>query len=281
VKVYRLDALGTGYADLLRDVEQSGDIVRPRGMEVREVRPLVLEILDPTRSLVKRPGINRALMWMEIAQLIAGEWDEGLMRAMSAQAAVLMSAQGAYGPRTAMQLEQAVLELVHDADSRRATVIVARESDLLKARAGANEQPCTLSWQVFARGGRLEMVVSMRSWDLVWGLANDVPMFTMIQRCLAWALGLEVGTYTHVAGSGHVYSRHYGLWERVSPTTERLALVIPRDLPSGFMAQDRWVGVVAGAISALRLARVGKLDELPAHWSHVAPLWKKKLENHG
>jgi len=49
------------------------------------------------------------------------------------------------------------------------------------------------------------MIVNMRSNDLIKGYPNDVTEFQWIQEIIAGWLGLELGTYSHIVGSLHVY----------------------------------------------------------------------------
>lgn len=49
----------------------------------------------------------------------------------------------------------------------------------------------------------------MRSNDLWMGFPNDIFQFTAIQIYLAMRLGVGLGTYTHIAGSLHLYDRDY------------------------------------------------------------------------
>jgi thymidylate synthase len=46
----------------------------------------------------------------------------------------------------------------------------------------------------------------MRSNDLLWGFPYDINGFCFIQEFLASVLGLELGTYTHIVGSLHLYT---------------------------------------------------------------------------
>lgn len=68
---------------------------------------------------------------------------------------------------------------------------------------------CTVCLQFFIRDGKLYMTTYMRSNDLWMGFPNDVFQFTCIQIYLAMKLGVGLGSYTHVAGSLHLYERDY------------------------------------------------------------------------
>jgi thymidylate synthase len=68
---------------------------------------------------------------------------------------------------------------------------------------------CTVCLQFFIRDGALHMTTYMRSNDLWMGFPNDIFQFTCIQIRLAMELGVDVGYYTHIAGSLHLYERDY------------------------------------------------------------------------
>ena len=49
----------------------------------------------------------------------------------------------------------------------------------------------------------------MRSNDIWMGVPYDMFSFCFLQVKMAMELGVEVGTYTHYAGSLHMYKRDY------------------------------------------------------------------------
>ena len=48
----------------------------------------------------------------------------------------------------------------------------------------------------------------MRSNDVWMGFPYDVFQFTCMQILMSMELGVEIGTYTHIAGSLHLYERN-------------------------------------------------------------------------
>lgn len=68
---------------------------------------------------------------------------------------------------------------------------------------------CTVCLQFFVRDEKLYMTTYMRSNDLWMGFPNDVFQFTAMQILLSMRLGLDLGTYTHISGSLHLYERDY------------------------------------------------------------------------
>lgn len=80
--------------------------------------------------------------------------------------------------------------------------------------------PCTIALQYFIREGKLHATTYMRSNDLWTGFPYDVFCFTCFQILLAFKLGVDIGTYTHVAGSLHLYKRSLDEWkEKHTPCT--------------------------------------------------------------
>ena len=66
---------------------------------------------------------------------------------------------------------------------------------------------CTVCLQFFIREGKLHATAYMRSNDIWMGFPYDVFQFTCMQILMSMELGVELGTYTHVAGSLHLYQR--------------------------------------------------------------------------
>lgn len=208
--MFYTDRLSIHYPDLIELVKRCGDTVPSRIGETKEILNLRLELFEPEYCITGRKGFSDRFMHEEIAQILAGVHDNDRLRAITPKAADLITEATAYGPRTWRQLEAVESELSSSPTSRRAVVYIGRPEDLVSiGTETAGEMPCTETWQFHLRDGRLHMTVTMRSWDLVWGLSYDVPSFVAVQIALARALGVDVGTYVHTAGSGHIYDRHY------------------------------------------------------------------------
>ena len=67
---------------------------------------------------------------------------------------------------------------------------------------------CTVCIQFLLREGKLHATVYMRSNDIWTGFPYDVFAFTALQCKMAMELGVGIGTYTHIAGSLHLYERN-------------------------------------------------------------------------
>ena len=67
--------------------------------------------------------------------------------------------------------------------------------------------PCNTAIYFKVRDGKLDMTVSNRSNDVIWGAfgANVVHM-SILQEYMAYGIGVEIGTYTQVSDSLHAYT---------------------------------------------------------------------------
>ena len=103
------------------------------------------------------------------------------------------------------QLEMVEKLMRQDPSTRQAVIHIKQARNLVDHPT--KDVNCTVCLQFFIREGRLYMTTYMRSNDLWMGFPNDVFQFTCIQVYLAMRLGLQLGTYTHIAGSLHLYKR--------------------------------------------------------------------------
>lgn len=96
--------------------------------------------------------------------------------------------------------------LIKDSLSRQAVIHIRDPKDYVQNPT--KDMPCTLTLQFFLREGRLHLTVNMRSNDIWMGFPYDCFNFCAMLNKMAMELGVEVGTYTHIAGSLHLYKRN-------------------------------------------------------------------------
>lgn len=101
------------------------------------------------------------------------------------------------------QFEWCIKELMYNPNSRRAVIHIKEASN-----KDSNDVNCTVCLQFFIREGKLYMTTYMRSNDIWMGFPYDVFQFTNMQILMSMRLGVELGTYTHIAGSLHLYERN-------------------------------------------------------------------------
>jgi thymidylate synthase len=212
---------------LLRDGAQYTS--SPRGMKVKETLCVSFKVTDPRRRWTYNPArkfkhqyaIAEALWYLsgsdstEWISYYAPFWrdisDDG-ETANSAYGSRIFRPHSRVADARFTQWEWVKSELRRDPDSRRAIIHIQSPIDSLDA---VKDVPCTLALQFLIRDDSLHLVVNMRSSDLILGIANDVPAFTILQELMALELGLGLGEYIHVSNSLHVYERHWDMLDQM------------------------------------------------------------------
>jgi len=88
------------------------------------------------------------------------------------------------------------------------------------AWVGNKDFPCTLHGIFMIRDNKLHLTINMRSNDLMLGLVYDMPwfvslMYKMVDELKDLYPELEVGYYTHIVHSLHIYERDNEKIERM------------------------------------------------------------------
>lgn len=105
------------------------------------------------------------------------------------------------------QLAWAIETLKADHDSRRVVIQMWDPAqDIPAMQAGGKDVPCNTAIYVLVREGRLEITVTCRSNDMLWGAhgANAVH-FSVLQEYLAAGVGVPVGRMFQVSNNYHAY----------------------------------------------------------------------------
>lgn len=192
------------------------------GVVAAEVLNAVTVINDPTRNIIKSKDRKMPMRYAmgELLWYLSGSnklkditvfskvWER-----MSDDGETVNSAYGnrifsAFGFD---QMEMVEKMLTKDPNSRQAVIHIKDARDYTVCPT--KDVPCTVALQYLIRDGKLHATTYMRSNDLWTGFPYDVFCFTCFQIMLAFRLGVEVGTYTHVAGSLHLYQRSLDEWK--------------------------------------------------------------------
>ena len=212
------------YLSLIKEVYNDYEYESsPRGQKIREKLGVSFRISDPSDRYPFIVGRKFSPMYLaaEMLWYLTGnnstKWisnyskfwtnisDDGFT-ANSAYGARIFHKNSAIAGGRLNQWEFAKNELRNDPDSRRAIIHLRTPDDSVDARL---DVPCTLTLQFFIRDDLLHMVVNMRSSDLIFGIAYDIPAFTFFQEMLSLELGVGLGSYTHYSNSLHIYERHF------------------------------------------------------------------------
>lgn len=225
------------FGKLVRHVLKNGDYVDPGGNPTIEMLSFQFETKDPRDRIVTDPirKMNLAFGYAEWLGMMFNINDVDFyttyIQGYGRYSTDGVEVDGAYGRRIHEHGNQiaAVIEMLKkDPSQRRAIVQIYDPRDLTQKR-GMKNTPCTLHWQFLVRNNRLEMIVSMRSNDVVWGLTFDQFAFSMVQEYVANELGLELGSYRHHAGSFHIYERHFDYERNLESRASRLPPMRPME----------------------------------------------------
>lgn len=189
-------------------------IVSPRGMQTHELRNVTIELTDPQDVTFLKTGRKWSprIAAAEALQLIGGFSDPEAMVRISPVFEQFLEPStrklhGAYGPRTRYAMEVVVQRLQNDPDTRQGVATVwdnlqdAHPYDLMTHP----DMPCTTYFNFSIRDNKLLMTTHMRSNDIWRGWCYDAFQFTQLGWTVANYLGIEMGPYTHIVDSMHMY----------------------------------------------------------------------------
>lgn len=111
-----------------------------------------------------------------------------------------------YHQRYTDQIPFIIEELKRNPGSRRAVMMIRDKSDI-----GSEDPACLQHIQYFIRDGKLYCKVLFRSNDACKAAFMNMFALIMLQKRIADALGVEVGSYTHRANSYHCYEKDFEL----------------------------------------------------------------------
>lgn len=229
--VFKAESFADCYKDSLDYLSKYGTENSARGIKSRELLDVALEISDPTRCLYlnearssQKKYIAAEFLWyytgrndVQFISKWAKFWEtiqnpDGT--ANSAYGNLIFKAKNRHG---FSQYQWALQSLLSDKNTRQA---VMHFNEPVHQYANNKDFVCTMYANCHIRNNKFYMTVFMRSNDAVWGTPTDVAFFCSLQMQMHAHLKvfypeLEMGTYTHVANSYHVYDRHYDLTDRM------------------------------------------------------------------
>ena len=219
----------TPFQKIYNDLVEKGKIVSPRGLKVLEIENYSY-ILPPFVRFqnFKVRKLNIGYIKSEILWYLKGDkTDLSILNKAKLWGEIvnadgtLNSNYGQYFFGASQQFQNVVKILRNDRDSRRASIMFLNEGHLF---SDTKDVPCTYSMNFRIRENVLNMSVHMRSQDVIFGMGNDAPAFSIIHEMMVNALRryypeLGYGHYFHIADSFHVYERHFEMLEKLSGKT--------------------------------------------------------------
>lgn len=198
------DQAAKGFSDSSRD-----------GAVVGEFLDAVMHVEDPTRNIVTSSIRKMPMRYAvgELAWYLSGSNKVAdISRFADKWAAISddgVTNNSAYGYRIHTffdfdQWDHVRRMLFSDPNTRQAVIHIKDASN-----KPTKDTPCTVYLQFFVRENKLHLSVHMRSNDIWMGVPYDMFSFCFLQMKMAMELGVGIGSYTHYAGSLHMYARDY------------------------------------------------------------------------
>ncbi|MDO5410476.1 MAG: thymidylate synthase [Lachnospiraceae bacterium] len=153
-----------------------------------------------------------------------------------------------YHDRMKDQIPFIIEELKRSPSSRRAVITVRTQEDV-----GSEDPACLQHLQYFIRNGKLDCKVLFRSNDACKASFMNAFALIMLQKRIAEALGLSVGTYSHRANSYHCYEKDF---EMLKGYVKRIETGDTEDIT--FEYEGDWAEIMEDARPAI-LAQVETL----------------------
>lgn len=212
--------VSTAFLGLSRAIMVDGVGLSSRCGDVKEILGNVVRLDKPCERFIYVPGRknNPFAQVAETLWVLAGRNDVKFLSKYLPRAAEFsddgVTWRAGYGPRlrnwrgTWVDQLRNVYRILHeDLHSRRAVISIwDPECDTEPSK----DIPCN-NWINFqVRDNKLNMLVSIRSNDLMWGFTGiNAFEWSVVQEILAYWLGVEVGWVQYMQGSLHLYSRHF------------------------------------------------------------------------
>lgn len=237
--VYSGDNPSELYLTALKDLVNHGVEYSPRGKKILELRPVVFQFTNPLNrvTFLNKRRINPFFQMAESWWILSGRADVGWLSQFNSNM-VQFSDDGEYfnapyGERLRSwnknalhniiinpidQLYDVYTKLVNDMDTRQAIIVLYNpmfDNSSYTIQEKGKDIACNTTLSFKIRDNLLHMTIFNRSNDIHWGLFGaNLCQFSTIQEMLTSALRehypqLNVGTYTHITDSLHMYIDDY------------------------------------------------------------------------
>ena len=209
------------FIHLATAIMKDGDTVQARqGVLTKELTGVMVEIEHPCERVICHPHRNNNIFATiaETLWVLGGRNDLKFLSNYLPRAIDFSDDgktwRGGYGPRLRNfdgkgldQLEEVLKVLVLDQGSRRAVIsIYDPDRDFVETK----DTPCNNWLQFIVRFGKVDLHVTQRSCDVLWGFSGiNTFEWSVLLECVAGILNVEVGKIKWFIGSAHVYDQHF------------------------------------------------------------------------
>lgn len=238
-----------------------------------ELLHVCLTVRDPQQHWVvsRTPAMNPAFAIAEIVWIMAGRNDSAFPnywnRRLPNYAGDGDTYHGAYGSRLRRhfkvdQLQRAYEALRANSESRQVVLELWDPAADLPDTAGQPADPdipCNICSMLKLRGGRLEWCQVVRSNDVFLGLPHNFVQFMSLHEIMAGWVGADVGTYSLLSDSLHLYDEH------ATDVAQSVSVDAPNNADSLCLPKDQSEAAFAELARRMDLMREPSLDELELH----------------
>ena len=218
-------------------------VTAPRNQKIHEFQNFSLEITNPVSCLFENERRSSQLKYIsaELLWYLVGDNKAEFISHFSKFWKTIQNSDGTvnsayghlifkerYNPTQMNQWQWCYESLAKDKETRQAIMHFNKPWHQFSEN---KDFVCTMYSNFLIRDNKLHMTVHMRSNDAILGLPTDIPFFVILQLNM-WNLlrelypDLEIGTYTHIVNSMHLYERNHELVKEMLEHSFK-----PMDLP--------------------------------------------------
>lgn len=197
------------YRALAQHILNQGTYVGPRGKLTKEVLGVSIRVNEPLNNILFHNDrkMNYKFMVAEFLWILYGYDDVETISKYNSKYVEYSddgeSLWGAYGPRLKVNIPYVISKLQEDRRTRQAVALIWETP-----WKPTKDVPCTLTLQFILRQDRLNLIVTMRSSDIWFGLPYDFYVFSQFLNLICYYTSSNPGFIQFNLGSSHVYENN-------------------------------------------------------------------------
>ena len=222
------------YLDFLQNIMVNGTNINPRGLNCKEIEDHQL-IIHPDYPFMTFRDRNYDVTYFKkefLWKLTADKYDTSIQE-HAAMWKNIINPDGTYNSQYGQyffgpghNIWDIVSELIRDPDSRQAYLPMLNAGHMAPHVV---DKVCTIGLGFRIRANKLNMSCYMRSSDVIWGLATDIPTFLCLYRLVKGLLPetIDIGLVNITAMSSHIYERHFDMVNKILDHPEYTPITMP------------------------------------------------------